>query len=244
MFGIVPGLWGGGLPDPHDNSFANVALLFHFDGANNANSIGDSSSHGFGVNVGANTVTTSDQIKFGNASVLCNNPSTVKQTGSLTVNDNAAFTLGTSDFTVEFFAYFLDSGTARWLCGQSDAGVSNANTSLALQRTTGNKIRALTCNGANVLCDISSANTAASNAWHYIAFTRQGANFTLFLNAITENSASSNLAVNDSTFTFGIGCVSSAANELYGYMDEFRLTVGVARDVANIGVPTSAFPNA
>jgi hypothetical protein len=77
--------------------------------------------------------------------------------------------------------------------------------------------------------------------WYHLALTRQSGTVRMFLNGVQEGTSvveSTNLATEwamISDFTEG--------SELKGYMDEFRLSKGVARYTSNFAVPTSAFPN-
>jgi hypothetical protein len=240
MSGIVGhcGLLLAGAALVTDPNFSFRELLLHGDGADGSTTVSDSSSNGFAHAMPTNTALDTAQQKFGSASILFNGSD-----AGLRYTDNAAFTIGAGQFLVEMFALFADTGTTRWLCGQSDSSGTNTATSIALQRTSGNKIRGFACSGGSAVGDVTSSSSVTSGVWYYIAYGRDSGNtFRLFIDAVAEGTASSGATLNDSGNSFGVGCLGSAvSNPMSGHIDEFRLTVGLYEAV--VTVPTSPFPN-
>jgi hypothetical protein len=72
---------------------------------------------------------------------------------------------------------------------------------------------------------------------------RNGSTWTYYLNGTSDGSFSYTFNVSDSTFLLGrLG--DSAAYYLNGYVDEYRVTKGIARYTANFTPPTAPFPDA
>lgn len=94
--------------------------------------------------------------------------------------------------------------------------------------------------GAKVFTE-SSAGPA--NAWTHYALTRVGNAFTLWRNGVASATGSSALSVGAAGKTFAIGCYaqdSGALGQVFnGYIDELRVTKGIARYTANFTPPTA-----
>jgi hypothetical protein len=89
--------------------------------------------------------------------------------------------------------------------------------------------------------------TPSLNTWYHIAATRSSSSvISLFINGVSQSvtSSGSNWA-NDFSATgiLTVGYIGSLT-AMNGYIDDFRLTKGVARYSSNFTPPTAAFPNA
>jgi hypothetical protein len=220
------------LGDPH---WSNVVLLLHGDGTNGGTVFTDSSPSPKSPNVSLASTSTA-QSKFGGSSIRLTGTSGQ----GLKYADNAAWTLGSGAFTVEFFVRFDDSGTQRMLFAQADFSGTAAGSSIWIMRTAStDKIEAYAFSGSAFVF-ITSSSTVAANTWHHIAFVRSGSTYTLYIDGVSVGTVSSAAAINDSSSNLGIGSFGSASGlVLLGYIDELRFTVGVARTIT---VPTRAYP--
>ena len=220
-----------------DPYFANVVLLLHGDGANGNQTIVDSSSYGRTQLANSAQITNSHTYaKFGSGSIFCNGQ-------SISWADSAELVYS-GDFTIEGFWRPNSIGTLMRMWGQaaSDSTLPSVN----LRMETSGKFRAHCYTSANVLFgDITSTSSFSTSAFTYFAYTRSGNNFKLFMNAVQEGgTVTSSNTVRDGTHNFALGGLGSYNFEkCTGYFDEFRVTLGVARDIASIGVPTAAFPD-
>lgn len=152
---------------------------------------------------------------------------------SLTVPSNAAFSFGTGDFTVEFWAYYpavsnsngkmvVDSRPAStngsfWLFGVTNVGLMSFTT-----MTT----------GGITLTD----STARPNQWVHYAATRSGTSLRLFANGTQVASATNSDNISSSGLFIGTNAFSSTATDTFwlGYISNLRIVKGTA-------VYTSAF---
>jgi len=184
------------------------------------------------------------QSKFGGTSGLFDGTDDYLNTPS-----SADFDFGTGDFTVEF-----------WV---NPSSLSGGNAALVGTRTndTSTTIRwcilATTDAGINVLgCDIWSTSDARialfnhqsqipTGQWTHCALVRYGTSFKLYQNGVQSTSgATTSAPVANSSTVVNIGSfISSGVLKLNGYIDELRITKGVARYTGNFTPSTTAFPN-
>ena len=171
---------------------------------------------------------------FSNAypgSVYCNGSS------YLTVASNAAFALGTENYTVEGFAYFDGSSSDQNIIDMR--GIDG----------TGNQIR-IAKNATNLnlgygALDIQISTTwPGLNNWFHFAAVRSGTSVAFFVNGTRVGTAtdSTNLAQS----AIQIGTYSATMALLTGYVSNIRIVKGTAvYDPASttISVPTAPLPN-
>jgi hypothetical protein len=81
-----------------------------------------------------------------------------------------------------------------------------------------------------------------ASAWHHVAATRSGNTVRVFLDGTEDASATfSNGTAASSALV--IGAFADGTEALNGWMDEIRITKGLARYTANFTPPTEAFPD-
>ena len=215
------------------SSTDNTKILLHMDGDDAATTFTDENTAGSAHTWTAHgnaQIDTADS-KFGGASVFFDG------TGDyIDTPDHADFALGTSDFTIDFwFKVNAAAGTFLGLCGQADATPTAAGSAFYVQRenTTG-IIQTLFFSGASSIGGINSdaAYTNSVNpGWHHFAITRSGSVFRNYIDGVHQGGGFTSAAsVNDSAAKFGIGSLGDFVTSPFsGWVDEFRLTVGVAR---------------
>lgn len=200
-------------------------LLLHMNGTDGSTDFPDSIpvGHSFTAN-GDVQVDTAESV-FGGASALFDG------TGDyLTTPDSPDFDLADHNFTVECWAQFNDNGTFRGLAGQGDGGFTAAASAFRLRRRSDNTIEGSVSDGTNIVSVTSATTLTNDNQFHHIAFVRQADTLGLFIDGIQEDSNSFSATVNNSDEDFSIGARSSGgADPMLGWIDEFRLSVGVAR---------------
>lgn len=159
--------------------------------------------------------------------------------------DSADFTLGTNDFTIECWVRPSALGTnRRVIVAQGDSGGSNTSMSFTLEIATDSKARGACFSGSSVIGDCKSTTSLTTTAWWHIAYVRSGSNFNLYLNGVSEASATSSAAVNDSSYKLAVGRLGEyTGNYFAGNLQDLRITNGVARYTADFTPPTSVLPN-
>ena len=153
-------------------------------------------------------------------------------TGITTVTDATNLQFSTGDFTIEGWIYRNAAGVV--------GGIISKGTS-----TTGWRVRVNASNQlvfAVTAADVqTSTTTIPATTWTYFAWTRSGSTNYMFINGTQEGSTFSDSTNFNQTNNLLVG--SDGVNTtLQGYMDEVRLTKGVARYTASFSAPSSAFP--
>src|SRR5262245_189864 len=188
------------------------------------------------------------RLSVGNARWVSNfTPPTgpyVVPTDYITHPDNDDFSLGHSNFTIDFwFKMAAGNNVDQVIAGQTSAGFTDR--AYYIQKAgNGNIISSQFTfdDGTQILMNGSTAfTTELNNGWNHLAITRNGSTFTLWLNGIQEATQTSSKFVNDNPYNFSIGRPGEHANQFFcGWIDEFRITVGQALWTSTFTPPTSA----
>jgi len=217
-------------------------VLLHLDGSNGSTTITDENAGGSAHTwtAAGNAQIDTAQSKFGGASGLFDG------TGDwVSTPDSTEFTLGSGDFTVDcWFNCTAAGGTTQRLCGQR-VDAAAANTSFRIERNTSNVITA----GVGVGAALPQVNGTTqftdvlNTGWHHLAFVGVGGVLKLFIDGTQEGgNVSIGGSVNDVASALGVGAEGGlTTNSWTGWIDEFRLSIGVARWTANFTPPTEEY---
>jgi hypothetical protein len=175
------------------------------------------------------------QSKFGGSSI--------RYPGGLWHITNAGpqNSLGLGDFTIEFWIWFDGMGSQRPLT----QGTSAVNEFLLIFNANGSFdwCEAVT---SRVNSGASAVTVGSSGGWYHIAIVRSGLTTSAYVNG-TQSGTTYTPATNyNFSATTGIyigGNPGTPSQTFAGYIDELRISVGVARYTANFSVATSAHPN-
>ena len=195
---------------------------------------------------GVNSPAVTTQItKFGAGSISLGSGK------ELTVPYSSAFNFYNTSATIECWIYATANGggglgtiIADWKTGSSPGP-----SSFLLYYGTGT-VAAQVVQKANTYSDqgnIVLSGTAALNTWHFIALTYDGTTLRLFINGTLAQSSTSFTGFNQSHNTvIDVGNLSNFGTTycFNGYLDDIRITKGVARYTANFTPPTATFPTA
>ena len=140
--------------------------------------------------------------------------------------------LGSGDFTFECWIYATTASDSPIYDSRSN---TDGFTVTAYSSTV---IRVYT---TAVLVTATVANYV--NSWTHVAFTRQGSTNRLFVNGTLVATATASDNFTNTTSIIGGGRYGSNSVSAYftGYIDDLRITKGVARYTANFTAPTAAF---
>ena len=81
------------------------------------------------------------------------------------------------------------------------------------------------------------------NTWNHIAVSRSGSSLKVFLNGISVISLTNSVNFSRGGALIGTVTETIGAYGINGYIDDLRVTKGVARYTANFVPPTTAFPD-
>jgi hypothetical protein len=93
---------------------------------------------------------------------------------------------------------------------------------------------------------ITSSTAVSTSTWYHIAVTRSGTNTKLFVNGSQEGSTytDSNVYVNGlNRPVLGADGLTIGTSPFNGYIDDLRITKGIARYTSNFTPPTAALPD-
>ena len=226
-----------------DQYYNSCSLLLHCDGTNGSTTFTDNSPSPKTVTSNNGAAISTTQSKFGGASAFFDGTNDYLNTPS-----SAAFDFGTGDFTVEFWVNPSSLGGSAAL-----VGTRTNDTSTTIRWC----IFVTTDTGINVLgCDIWSTSDTriaqfnhqsqiSTGQWTHCALVRYGTSFKLYQNGVQSTSgATTSAPVANSSTVVNIGSfINSAISNFNGYIDEIRITKGVARYTSNFTPSSVAFPN-
>jgi len=211
--------------DPH---WPNVKLLL---GLNSGFADESSANHGAPSIVG-NPVIRTDQSVFGGASAYFNGTST------FSFPDSNDWNLANRKFTIEFWyrqsSTGVDNVIGQWVSTVGDLGwVIASGSTLAIIVST---------DGTNST-QITNSNATAANIWYAACIEFDGTTYRFYIGGVLQKSAVTLRNIWNSSLPLVFG--GGSGNKPYaGYLDEFRLTMDVARYASDSGytVTTQPFP--
>lgn len=229
-----------GSTDPH---FASVVRLYHCDGTDGSQSaVVDSSSYATSAVCEGSAQRDTAQFKFGTASVLFDgaNDALLFDAGG-DVGSEVDFASG--DWTVEMFLRLNSTAGTQVIAGRQANGNGFAQWQLWFDA---GKFKFRCWNAANSLTvNITGATTASTGTWYHLVGQRSGDNYTLGLDGAADGTAtaSGNLHTG-TTDVHRIGISSDGISaDFNGWIDEIRMTKGVARYTFPFTPPVAAFPD-
>lgn len=221
--------------DPYFNS---VSLLLHLNGTNNTSVVTDSSARTKTATISGGALLKTAVYKFGTASMYFDGVN-----DSLAFNNHTDFQFGSGDLTVEFFIRLISprpAGSNISVTAISTTG-GDGTTGWQLGFFSAAYLQRILLYGGSV-----SSNTYTDltlDVWHHIAFTRNGNTWRLFKDGVLQGSFVDSQVINTSSIRnlYFMGINGSFVTN--AYLDEVRITKGVARYTANFTIPTEEFPN-
>ena len=151
------------------------------------------------------------------------------------------------DFTVEVFAYPLSplTGGTKSIIGMWSDVDSNGQSWIMYLYNGSLRVLGDIVSNDNVFFNVS--NVITQEKWYHIAWTRSASTMYLFLDGsqiATYNCGTSAFSVG--TNTWGVGGFNSGSGSNYifnGYLDELRITRGIARYTSSFTIPFIPFAN-
>ena len=153
----------------------------------------------------------------------------------LTSPDTPNLQLGTGNFTIEGWVYLNAVGAAR---GFVSKGTSTTGWSLSTN-SSNQVVFSYTSS------TITSTGTLSVSTWYFITVVREGAGTNqtkIYINGTNDGTGTVATDFNQTSIMY-VGADRVGGSALNGYIDDLRITKGVARYTANFTPPTSAFPN-
>ena len=208
-------------------------LMLHCDGSNGGTTFTDSSATGHTMTPDGNVHTDTAIKKFGTASAQFDGT-----TDYITSAASTEFSF-TGDFTIDCWCYFSAINTTiAYSQANADWNSASTNDWILLVDGGGN----VTFNVKNV-GGISSAGHGALNVWKHIAVERASATSKLYVDgALTATSTGPGSGTVSTNNIVALGRASTNLTGGYnGYIDEFRISKGIARYGAAFTPPATPY---
>ena len=219
---------------PVDPQFGSVSLLLHGN-ADGSGNILDSSPSPKTITKFGNAASTippsypNGNSAFGNALSFDGN-------GDYLQSASADFGFGLQDFTIEIWFYIntLQSPNNRLIF------FSDNKSNIDLSGSGINSGKIVYYDGTSYP---TSGSALALGQWHHVAVTRSATNGRIFINGQQLASFTSSFNYGTTSRQLFIGATNSGVESFNGYIDDLRITKGVARYTSNFTPPTAPFPD-
>ncbi|KKN52316.1 hypothetical protein LCGC14_0614170 [marine sediment metagenome] len=235
----------GSVPDGIDGY---TGLLMHMDGSDDGTVFTDDSPSSHSI-TRVNTVTKTGVKKLGTASMYCDG------TGDyLHMSDNMSdFSFGSGNFTVEFWAYVSGSTAIAFVSkgGGASAWGDAGHEWLWSMDANGQLAFGTRDDGAGGQDYIAGPTPWAAlfDSWHHYAVTQDAAFVRLYVDGILKTTGTTDardrftITNSPTTQKFLVAEEASISTEYTGYIDELRVSKGVARwtGTASFTPPTAPY---
>lgn len=215
-----------------DPYFSFVTALLHFNGTDGSTTFTDVIGNTWSA-VGNAQLDTADS-KFGGAALLLDGTGDYSETA---VNANLA---ANADYTIECWIKSNAPSSTKLIATKRPSA-----TQVDFQLLTlGNKVYLdVFCAGSTILS--LTGTTTVGSGWRHVAATKSGTTWRIFLDGNLEASGNEPAAYTDggNVFRIGGGGAGGGSWDWNGWIDEFRITKGVARYTASFTAPTTPFPD-
>lgn len=191
---------------------------------------------------GGVSISTS-QSEFGGASALFDGT-----TGYLTSPDSDNWYFGTGDFTVDFWARFNalpTNGNSMVILSQYTDNNNYFGFRLSNSAGTYQWVFVVSVSSSSSIFDSKNSPGLSTSVWYHIVLVRSGSYWYVFQGgALCGSTYSNSNSVPNESGSLLIGAGKAGANPSYymnGWLDEFRVSKGIARWTNNFAPPTAPY---
>jgi hypothetical protein len=215
------------VPIAPPTAIANTSFLCNFTNA----AIFDNAMMNNLETVGNAQISTS-VVKYGTGSIST-------PTSGYLINTDAKTSLGSANFTVEFWVNSAsDEGGYPGLVA-IDSGLTGDFAGLVVTKSG----VFVSYNGSSWAIFAASMGTVSDGAWRHIAVVRNGSSLLCFNNGVLQSTTSITSAIFYKGPATIVGKKADNFTAGEAYIDDLRITNGVARYTADFTPPTAALPN-
>ncbi len=207
-----------------------TVLLIHSDTTDGSTDFIDSSSSGHPITAYGDINHSTDYAKFSDTSIHRS-----AGTSRLELGNHAGLHFEAENFTVDFFFKCATASPTITLfycsCGQHELSISLTSTGFTLY---------VSSNGTSWSPhDITT--TVTTNIQYHLALVRDGANFTLYIDGVSIDVYVWDNTIYNEGGIFSIAGHNSSSQDTVLYIDEFRISKGIARWTDNFTPPKAAY---
>jgi len=224
------GDFSGSLPTADYSTDGYTMLLLHFTGTDNSTTFTDSSGT-------SKAITPSGDTKIINLAKFGTGAGYFDGTGDyLSALDSDDWNFGSGDFTIDFWIKFTDPSAVQIIFSQ----FINASNRFEIYVASGELNLSIQSGGA--LVELYPAMAAVANTWYHVAVVRNGSSFQLYKNGSALGSPATYAgSCPDLATSLYVGIRTGSTYPLGGYIDELRVSKGIARWTAPFVPPTAPY---
>ena len=214
-----------------DQYWSNVVLAVQGDGANAATTVHNKVT-GTAATVGGNAQLSTAAKVYGASSLVFDGAGDY-----FSFPDSESWNLGAGDFTIEcWYRPSTLTGASQWrgLVGQRNNNASNGSWVLFVnQNNTGFGFNYNVSGTSGT--DVLFGSPLTVGQWYHVAVSRVGATLYCAVDGVVETKTGTASAFYNSTAVLSLGRLdsSTSAGFLNGYLDDIRITKGIARYTSN-----------
>jgi hypothetical protein len=216
---------------------AQTVLCLHCDGADTSTTFTDSSQYTHTVTANGNAQIDTAQSKFGGASALFDGAGDY-----LSSADHADYQFGSGDFTIDFWVRFNATAGTYIVMTKRPGGATFGEFMFLMSAGTLSMYMTTSTSAWDIYNGAAFATGITAGAWHHVAVVRSGNNFATYWDGtqvVTTTNAGSLAAA--SGVALGIGGDIDAGLSMNGWLDEIRISKGVARWTSSFTPPAAAY---
>lgn len=159
----------------------------------------------------------------------------------LTLADSDDWSFGTGDFTIDCWIFFNVLTGTQEIIGQ----YADANNYIQMWLDSGNNFTVIFKTGGTVVGRYSCSWAPIVSTWYHIAFERTTTTAKFFVNGeskkLTETTAFGTNDVGNVSSLLYVGILNGTLFPLNGYIDELRISKGIARWKSNFALPNMEY---
>jgi len=222
---------------PGNDSFTK--LLLHCNNVDGSTIFIDASASSHSVTANGSSQIDITESKFGGSSVLFDGTTTSR----LTIPDSDDWNFGSGDFTIDFWIKFNSLSGFQELVSQWGGGGSNGSLTIIKFNTNNLKVFYSTDGSSEV--QVNSTFTFSDTNFHHIALVRDGNTLRFFVDGVAEGTDDwTGVTLFNSTRPLNISTsADGGSNPVDGWIDEVRISKGIARFTTAFTPPTDQYFN-
>lgn len=215
--------------DPYIN---NVSLLLRGAGVPGS-TILDESSNSHSITINGNATLSSAEKKYGTYSMQFDGNG-----DHLEISDASSLELGGSDFTIETWVRFTQLKGYQGIISKNSSPSDGSGWALGMEADQ----LVFAAGNGSWSTFLYSGVFPTINTWYHVAITRQGNLFTFWVDGQSRTTGTDSIVINDGNLPLYVARYpyfpsANPSQDLSGYIDDLRITKGVARYTSNFTPP-------
>lgn len=217
-------------------------LILHMDGADEATTFTDSSLSPHTFTAVNNAQIDTAQKVFGTASGLFDGTDDY-----IYSDDHVDWTLGSGDFTIDFRVRFNSVASTQTFINHHEEQNNTQQGWMVFFSSDNNLYFRYSTTGSSYEQDLIFSWTPVADTWYHVAIVRNGNNLMAFVGGTqigeTKDVTGKTIYNSSEPLRLGVRLTTAGAYDLdfNGWLDEVRLSVGIARWTENFTPPTEAY---